>query len=155
MADHESRVREFMRLAGQLIPAEPIIPTEEVCKLRATLILEEALETIDALGFTVRVRSLYNDCTILKDVVDCIPHGDPPDLIEIADGCADTIVVSTGTLISCGVPLEPLLELIDASNLAKMGNGHSIRSDGKVIKPANWKAPDISGLLRSLGCNVP
>ena len=149
MLDHESRVREFMRLAGQLIPAEPITPTEEVCKLRATLILEEALETIDALGFVVKVKSLYNDCTIERDVVECIPHGDPPDLVEIADGCADTIVVSTGTLISCGVPSEPLLELIDASNLAKYSGDYKIRPDGKVIKPTSWKKPDIASLLQN------
>lgn len=147
MHNHESRVREFMRLAGQTIPTEPITPTEEVRRLRATLILEEALETIDALGFVVKVKSLYSDCTIERDVVECIPHGDPPDLVEIADGCADTIVVSTGTLISCGVPLEPLLELVDASNLAKFTPGYSIRPDGKVIKPAGWQKPDIAGLL--------
>ena len=149
MHNHESRVREFMRLAGQHLPASPTLPTEEVCHLRATLILEEALEKIDALGFVVKVKSLYNDCTIERDVVECIPHGDPPDLIEIVKESADTIVVSTGTLISCGVPVESVLELVDESNLAKYSGDYKIRPDGKVIKPTGWKKPDIASLLQN------
>ncbi|RME85522.1 MAG: hypothetical protein D6785_04320, partial [Planctomycetota bacterium] len=50
---HQKRVEEFMRLAGQEIPEVPTLPDEKTRLLRSKLILEEALETIHALGFAV------------------------------------------------------------------------------------------------------
>ena len=70
-----------------------------------------------------------------------------PNLVEIADGCADLSVVTIGTLSACGIADEMLLGVVDANNLAKFGPGHSIREDGKLIKPKNHKPPDIAQLL--------
>ncbi len=59
--DHYDRVKTFMKLAGQDTPDEPIFPSLEIRKLRATLILEEAMETIYALGFCVQEGSKDNE----------------------------------------------------------------------------------------------
>ncbi len=55
-SSHQQRVEHFMRQARQPLPEEPSIPSEEIRRLRAKLILEEALETIKALGFCCRLR---------------------------------------------------------------------------------------------------
>ncbi len=151
-SDHYDRVAEFMRLAKQKLPDSPTMPSEKVRQLRAKLILEEALETIHALGFTVvlvargsgRLRPLG-----LEELSVELPH--KPNLIQIADGCADIMVVTTGTLISAGIPDKPLQELVDQNNLDKLKPGHIIREDGKLIKPLGHKPPDIEGLLKELG----
>lgn len=138
MTNHESRVREFMRLANQATPDAPGLPSDAIRLLRARLILEEALETIHALG-----------CFVTRDL-EIQESGMAPDLIEIADGCADTIIVCTGTLLACGIPLEPLLEMVDESNIKKYEGDYSFRADGKLVKPTNWQKPDIAGLLANL-----
>lgn len=135
---HQKRVEKFMGLAQQELPLSPTIPSHEVLRLRAKLILEEALETVQALGFEA----------------DVVFHGDfvrpPQNLVGILDGCADLSVVTIGTLSACGVPDIELLELVDANNLAKFGPGGYRRDDGKWIKPPGHKAPDIAGLLEML-----
>lgn len=180
-SDHQQRVEQFMKLADQELPATPMIPSKEVRLLRAKLILEEALETITALGFEV-----LNDyrCVSLNrvtfDLITLNGESREPSLEEIADGCADLSVVNTGTLSACGIHDQELLEEVDKSNLAKFevpkcpehgvdmmlrnnndvgdykccvpgclesGVGGYKRSDGKWIKPPDWKKPDISKVL--------
>ena len=54
---HWDNVKQFMKLAGQQTPEEIAIPSHEVRKLRATLIMEEALEKVAALGFRCEVET--------------------------------------------------------------------------------------------------
>lgn len=155
--EHQQRVEKFMRLAGQEIPDKPTIPSEEVRLLRARLILEEALETITlGLGFRVRAKG-DPDCLldlIRRDLMafDSRPEIAPPDLEQIADGCADLSVVSIGTLSACGIADDPILLEVDESNLRKFGPGGRLREDGKWIKPDDWEPPKIAERLREQGC---
>jgi len=105
------------------------------------------METIDALGVVLTVS--FDSLTGNGRSEPRFDISHEPDLIEIADGCADISVVTIGTLSACGIDAEPLLELVDRNNLAKFGPGHSRREDGKLIKPPGHKPPDIAGLLES------
>ena len=139
-SEHYKSVESFMILARQDVPESPGIPSIEVRLLRARLILEEAVETVMALGFDVNVDE---NVVRLENAYD-------PDLIEIIDGCCDVSVVTTGTLIACGVPDLPFLNTVNQNNLDKFGPGHSWREDGKLIKPPGHKKPDIQSILNSL-----
>jgi predicted HAD superfamily Cof-like phosphohydrolase len=149
---HQQRVDEFMRLAGQELPAVPTTEVpDEIRLLRARLILEEALETIEALGIDMNMR-----CDPFKV---CIGNLDleisrPMNLVEVVDGCCDTIVVSTGTLSAFGVSDDPVQRAIDESNLAKFGPGGYRRDDGKWIKPPDHRPPNILKLLEDQGLVV-
>lgn len=137
---HYDRVRQFMELAGQEVPSRPGIPNEETRLLRARLILEEALETVEALGVTPLFSCAEGEKEITSQSVRL--HADrEPSLLDIIDGCCDTIVVTTGTLIACGVPDVPFQEAVDQNNLAKFGPGSYRRDDGKWVKPADH--PDV------------
>jgi len=137
---HQKLVELFMYRACQAVPEAPCIPDASVRSLRARLILEEALETIAALGCTLQVNGSRIDSHISKFEV--VPDG-PVDLVEVVDGCCDIRVVTTGTLSACGVADDEVQTLVDLSNLAKFGPGHTIREDGKLIKPLDWVAPDL------------
>lgn len=128
-----------MLLAKQSVPSTLTMPSREVRFLRAKLILEEAIETVVALGFTVD-----ENCNV------CDEDYFTPDLVQIADGCADLSVVTTGTLSVCGIPDEPLLRLVDENNLIKFGPGGYLRNDGKWIKPPTHRPPDIEAFLQTL-----
>jgi predicted HAD superfamily Cof-like phosphohydrolase len=142
-SEHQKRVEELMRRAGQAVPTKPGIPSLEVRRLRAKLILEEAMETIEALGFEVEQIAPGGELKLSE-------YGEP-NLVEIVDGCADIIVVTTGTLSAHGVADEAILKAVDENNLGKFGPGSYRREDGKWIKPAGHQPPDILGLLALQG----
>ena len=122
-SQHQQRIEEFMMLARQNLPDVPTTPSKEIARLRAALILEEALETCAALGFP--------DVEVLQGEFDLGVMHDEPDLVQILDGCADLSVVTIGTISACGVHDEPLLNLVDNNNLAKFGPGGHLNSAGK------------------------
>ena len=127
-------------------------PSEEVRKLRAKLILEEALETAHALGINVVYRNQNTgDLDNINVGSNLEFHNTRKfDLAEVIDGCADIKVVTTGTLIACGVPDEVAQQMVDQSNLKKFGPGGRRREDGKWLKPENWKAPNWQNYLTQL-----
>lgn len=149
---HQKRVEEMMFKAGQELHSKPTLPRFKTMRLRASLILEEALETIEALGFGIYVKNYsthsaleFKDIT-LKPITDK-DNDEMSTLERIADGCADIIVVTTGCLSACGVADLPILEEVDKNNLKKFGPGGHIRPDGKWIKPLGHKPPNIRKIL--------
>lgn len=141
---HQQRVDEFMRLAGQELPTAPTEPNEAVRLLRARLILEEALEAVAGLG--VRISDGYCGNGIHIGRIDFEING-PMNLVEVVDGCCDTIVVATGTLSACGVSDDAVQRAVDESNLAKFGPGSYRRDDGKWMKPPGFRPPNIAAIL--------
>jgi predicted HAD superfamily Cof-like phosphohydrolase len=150
--EHQKRIELFMRAAGQDLYDWPVVPDAETRILRAKLILEEAFETIEE-GLGIRVRLNLNRIAsdrVRAEMLEFEPSLEP-DLIELADGCADLSVVTIGTLSACGISDQSLLEEVDAANLRKFGPGSYRRADGKWIKPPDFRPPDIAKVLREQG----
>jgi len=150
-SDHYRNVEEFKRLAGHTLPDGPHQPTPEECVLYAKLLLEETLETIEALGVNVRVHGpawlplAMNDLTLEPSKLQRF------NLPGVVDGAVDTKYVATFILVSCGVPEVPFVEMVDANNLAKFGPGSWKDETGKVRKPPGHKPPPIAEKLAELG----
>lgn len=140
---HQIRVREFMKLAGQDTPDEPTEMSPQTRVLRSNLILEEALETIEALGVAVYVNGfpLQLGNRVVLRVIRAM------NWINFVDGCADISVVTTGSLVAAGVDDEPVLEEVDKANLRKFGPGSYRREDGKWMKPPDFTPPDIESAI--------
>lgn len=150
-ADYQySTVLDFMIQAKQVCPVGPTIPSFESRKLRAKLILEEALETVEALGFDV--RAFDDGCSDFVDTnkFGLCPHGRDVNLVAIADGCADLKVVTVGTEIACGIYGKPIFEEVMRSNMTKFKDG-SVRDDGKIMKGPHYSPPSIEPLLIEQG----
>lgn len=152
LTPHAQRVREFMLKAEQDVPGFPQIPSDQVRLLRARLIFEECLETIQ-LGLGVSVEMHYggvsrDDLPVnMQSARFSVNTYRRPSLPEIADGCADISVVTIGTLLACGIADQPILEEVDRTNLAKFtGDGHRDEY-GKWIKPSDWTPPQIERVL--------
>lgn len=144
-SQHQLRVEEFMRRAEQAVPDKPTLPDAETRLARAKLIVEEMMETIEALG-----------CDLVLDwakerLVACLSDRYKPDLIKIIDGCVDSNVVATGTLSACGVPDLPFVIEVDQANLRKFSGDAHRDANGKWIKPTGFVGPDIAGVLKQLG----
>lgn len=91
-------------------------------KFRASLILEESTETVQAL---------------LRE-----------DFAGAVDGCIDTIYVCIGSLDRWGVPFSPFFAEVHRANMAKVGGPR--REDGKILKPSGWRPPRIAEMLDAL-----
>lgn len=155
--DHQKRIEKFMRGAKQDLPPKPTIPDEKVRRLRARLILEEALETVHSLGFAPSIGHYDSERQhwVVSEPVHMInimlePHDELISLRGIADGCADISVVTIGTLSACGIKDQPLLEEVDRNNQAKVDHG-TIDEYGKLIKREGHQPPDIGKILKEQG----
>jgi len=131
MTSQQISVKEWMQKFGQETPEKPCIPSLEVRKLRAKLILEEALETIEALGLLPFAKeNLYEDDSVTMDIVGFYEEPERkanllykplrPDLVKIADGIADSLVVQLGTAVACGIDIEPVFTEVMRSNWSKL-----------------------------------
>ncbi len=139
--DHQRLIDEFMRKAKQEVPEKPTLPGKDVLLLRARLIMEEAVETVEAMGFA---PEMHGRAVTFHTVGE-------PDLVKIVDGCADLSVVTIGTLSALGVADYGILQEVDNNNLAKFGPGHSLRNDGKLIKPPNHRPAKFGARLLEQG----
>lgn len=143
---HQLKVDEFMQKAGQYLPQRPTVPNLEVRKLRAKLILEEALETIWALGFETYYNNMpaayHGDYQFIENEKGCNPT-------KVLDGCCDIKVVTTGTLSAFGIDDEEPQAEVDESNLKKFGPGGHKREDGKWIKPNDWVEPNLKQFVET------
>lgn len=147
-------VAEFMLKANQTVPILPIVPHLSVRRLRARLILEEALETIEALGLELRQiveEPFASGDLVTIDSFDIKVGYKKPSLKGIADGCADLKVVTVGTEIACGINGMPIFEEVMRSNFTKFSKGCRIREDGKILKGDGFQSPNIEPILRAQG----
>lgn len=132
---YEAAVREFHVKYGHLISDQPTsnIP-DEVKILRRKLILEEVEETLSAMGFTES-----GDWSGFEDIV------------EIADGIADTIYVLVGTAISYGIPIDRVFREVHSSNMTKtpVKAEPGKKYGTKTPKGPDYKPPQIDRILYS------
>lgn len=153
-SEHQRRVDDMMRKAGHPVPSKPHMPADTVKLLRAKLILEEALETIQALGFELYVHTdadrfirsgnlhlSFDDLNIVRFPSYAVR------LEEVAKELADLSVVTIGTFSSFGLADTPFLEAVDENNLGKFGPGGHVNEYGKWVKPPNYPKPDIQKVI--------
>jgi len=148
--------------AAQEIGKPYAIPAMAARQLCAQLILEEAMETVRALGVSVvywdkgqalQLDRLHFRCedgiTFAAAPIDGPPKELKKRLFDIVDGACDTIYVATGVLAACGVPDLPHLQEVCRANDSKFPGGRVITgAGGKYLKPAGWKGPDHAAVMK-------
>lgn len=117
MKNAQNTVREWMEQFGQDCPEKAEIPSLEIRKLRARLMLEECLETISALGLRVD----FDHCAYGAVIGSAkFNKWGTPNLAQIQDGCSDLHVVTLGTEVACGLQASPAFNEVMRSNFSKM-----------------------------------
>jgi hypothetical protein len=153
---------EFHRTFEHPILDSPTIPSDERVRLRASLVIEEALELVEALFGKDDLLDDARDSlhrVIARDTVKV-------DLVAVADALADIDYVVEGTRLEFGINGEPIADEVHRSNMAKAfvctvcqgvarlsgevctrceGRGKISlkRPDGKTVKPIDWTPPHI------------
>ena len=116
-------VGDFMEVFGQIVELDPRMPDSDTMYLRVSLIEEELGELKEAIA---------ND-----------------DIVEVADALTDLLYVIYGAGHSFGIDLDECFAEVHGSNMSKLGaDGQPIyREDGKVLKGANYYAPNLKSVL--------
>jgi predicted HAD superfamily Cof-like phosphohydrolase len=136
---------------GSDCPAKPVAMTREKAKFIIRMVISE----LDELACTVcedaedRDRFM-SECLDTRDKCKNFTYETPVDLIAAQfDALVDAWYYSLNTSAQHGVNLSSIFDLVHKANMDKRDpeTGKFIRRelDGKVIKPAGWKAPDVEG----------
>lgn len=115
--------------------------------LAARLIIEEALETVNALGFHATVK-LGGKFELTPLTIAGIGRKEV-DLIEVIDGLCDTIYVCYWAACALKVELEPFLDEVCTNNLLKTVNPR-FDETGKLVKPDGHPRPALKRIYETL-----
>ncbi|PRX63621.1 putative HAD superfamily Cof-like phosphohydrolase [Nonomuraea fuscirosea] len=131
--DHEPmrRVAEFREVFDGVAEAG----RPEVAEQRRTLLVEEAGEAAEAL--TELAKALRTG-------------GDPLGAYQaVAKELADVLYVTYGAADALGIDLPAVFVEVHRSNMSKLdADGRVLRrADGKVLKGAGYRPPDLDGLV--------
>lgn len=140
----QSQVLDFHEKFGATIGTVPYEMTLEQRLLRAKLIMEEAVETCSALGFSVD-GAIFADETVETTLAEWHKAYEQPNAEDFIDGLADLMYVTIGAAITAGVDLEPHFDEVHRANMTKEGGG--TRGDGKILKPEGWLPPDHDKIM--------
>ncbi len=127
-------VADFHRAIGADVPDRPAVPDLETFELRETLLREE-FEEVLAQFAEVRARTSVGGAIGLAE------------LAPLAHELVDLLYVTYGALVAFGVSADRVFREVHGANLAKASGPR--RDDGKQMKPKNWRAADVVGVLRS------
>lgn len=147
--DLRSNVTAFHRAFDLAIGDRPGVPEDREVRLRANLISEEFLETIESLFCKSRLARAA--LWLVRKLLGLVARRARVrvDFPAFADGLADLMYVAEGGFVAFGIDSRPVHAEVQRSNMAKVGG--SRRADGKWLKPSGWTPPDIEGVLRAQG----
>lgn len=111
----QKAVTEFQLAFGHPVADTPTMISPERQAKRHAWLVEEANELLDA-----------------KTIVD------------VADAIGDVIYIALGTAIEHGIDIEPIFNIIQNANMAKLGPDKKpiYKEDNKVAKPEGWQPPE-------------
>lgn len=141
----QAQVADFHEATGSDIGESPAFGGPEQRDLRAKLILEEAVETVAALGFTVEALLFATPNKQNMPIATFTKSYPEPDLVETIDGICDLMYVGLGTAVAMGVDIEPHFDEVHRANMTKIGG--PVREDGKRLKPEGWLPPDHEKII--------
>jgi predicted HAD superfamily Cof-like phosphohydrolase len=115
---------EFQRTVNEHVPTMPKMLTQKQIEKRIALIKEEGKELIEAM-----LDEDYNN--IAREIADLI-----------------LIVMGTANAYGMGGFIYRVINEVHACNMAKTRDGARVTANGKVLKPKDWKAPDIEKIVQ-------
>ena len=141
----QAMVYEFHKATGSAIGTDPELREND---LRAKLIMEEAVETVAALGFSVHAlidKPGVPGESSLREIASFHKSYNRPNLIDAIDGLCDLMYVVLGTGVTAGINLDPHFTEVHRANMMKLLGPK--RADGKQLKPEGWQPPDHDQVL--------
>jgi len=142
---HLEMVRDFHVATSSYVAPFPSVPPDDIVRLRAKLILEEAFEVVGAM-FSFPESQLKS---AIKDLCEIIDDMQPNvSLANLAKELKDLEYVTLGANLAFGIP-DAMFDGVHANNLTKVGG--PVRADGKREKPTGYVKFDAARWLAENG----
>jgi len=142
----------FHKMFGHKVSSTPTLPSAEEVQNRVNYIAEELVEALGAMAnnqgelMGMVTNLIYAiDAAEDKQVNSGFVTGDENKLIALVDAFTDVNYFTSGTFSILGVEPQPMFDIVQDANMAKLGeDGKPIyrESDGKIMKPEGWEAPE-------------
>lgn len=146
----KSQTDTFHKVFGHQVSSSPIELTREQVIIRAKFIMEELVELTATVVENSSEHFALND-QLIKAIADAEAKqmkegfGKTNRLVAQSDALTDINYFVQGTFTMMGVNPQPLFDIVQAANMAKLGaDGKPIyrESDGKIMKPEGWQPPE-------------
>lgn len=154
---HEyEEVKKFHKAFNHPVSNTPTPISKERNYVRSKWILEEVIETVFALSdspddFLSQIEKMKQDLNVVaqetlgknEDVE--LPLTNFEKIVGLADGLVDANYFINGSFAEAGVNPRALFDIVQNANMSKLdkdGNPIIRESDGKIMKPENWEAPE-------------
>ena len=95
-----------------------------------------------------RTRRRFWRNLIAEEVGELLVALDESEIVNVADGAADSLYVIIGAALDFGIPLNAIFSEVHASNMSKTLGGSSRGKNGKVIRGRGFRPPNIKKCLR-------
>lgn len=97
----------------------------------------------------LKVESLRRKL-IIEEAIECVEAMATGDLEAIALELADLVYVAYGSALEYGIPLDKVIEEKHRSNMSKLDDDGKpiLRDDGKILKGPNFSPPNIKEILK-------
>jgi predicted HAD superfamily Cof-like phosphohydrolase len=150
MSDAEN-VRQFTKESGTEVPNKPQLMTKNEVFFLIKMMLDEIMELGATVAESQEVK--FNMIKMITDSKDISRStGSVEQLIgEQGDALVDSYYYSLNAAAKKGINLSRIFEVVHKANMDKRDpvTGKFLkREDGKIIKPAGWKEPDITGEIK-------
>lgn len=137
------KVKLFHVATNSPVLPRPGIPPYDRIRLRAKLVIEEALEVVGALlGIPEEQTKVFvaKNCQAID--MELEPK---PDLKKVAKELADLEYVTAGTNLEFGLPADDIFQAVHLNNMTKATG--PVREDGKRLKPPGYVPVDLGSIL--------
>lgn len=155
---HTQQVREFTEESlGVCLPMTPSKMTKDEVKFIVRMVISEMMELCSTVTPSVEeAYHFFGDCWNESDKPKEF-HPETKNDVEIMaeqyDSFVDAWYYMLNTAVKKGVDLDKIFQVVHEANMAKRfpdGKFHRRQEDGKIIKPDNWKEPDVVGVIKSM-----
>jgi predicted HAD superfamily Cof-like phosphohydrolase len=148
------KVKTFSKAAveakGGAIPLNPTVMTKAETEFITKMVMDEMMELLCTTHTFIERVAFMAD---LADNINYLTTGDRVDLRLIAEQ-ADTLVDASyyimDTAARKNIPFDECFSEVARANLSKLdsdGKPFAISDEGKVLKPADFMAPDIESVI--------
>jgi predicted HAD superfamily Cof-like phosphohydrolase len=149
----KSQTDEFHKAFGHKTSDKPTLLTPSEVSTRVSFIAEELVELLAAVSHSeedlyARVTELIRQISEAesKEIKAFNPNKtELEQIVAIADGLTDINYFNQGTFSMCGIEPQPLMNIVHFANMSKLGPDNKPiyrESDGKIMKPEGWVAPE-------------
>lgn len=153
----QDRVNEFTQATGEVVPPYPQLMTRKEVEFMIRMVLSEMQELANTVTNSEKesVELLHKVC----DEIDISTHkcADMSEVEKVAEQ-ADALVDANYYMLNIagrnGHNLSKVFDAVHQANMNKIDKETGMckkREDGKILKPAGWKPPDIVAEIYKLG----